>query len=295
MTLTWKLLLYSAFCALLGSFPAYAQDIKGGLMTGPLNAQPQPSMQPDLNLSQGDRPGTSVNLLTRFKLTEDEACLPWILSEIRGATVSVARLDVPGNARSEYNKACGDFKKQKLAEAEQHLRNAIDKYSDYAAAWVMLGEVLKAQQQEEKAQRACSRAEETDPSYLPPYLCLAELDAQGGKWDEIVNLTKIALGLNPVGDAYAYFYRSMAYFHLNQLPEAERDALEAEGINRGHQEAPVHYLLAQIYEAKKDIASASAELKEFLKINTDKQKSDEAKNYLAKLEGQASARQPAAQ
>jgi tetratricopeptide (TPR) repeat protein len=87
----------------------------------------------------------------------------------------------------------------------------------------------------------------------------------------------------------------MAYFHLNQLPEAERDALEAEGIDPGHRQAPVHYLLAQIYEAEKDIPSASAELKKFLKINTDKQKSEEARNYLARLEGQAATRQPGAQ
>ena len=219
-------------------------------------------------------------------MVEDEACLPWAISQIRGATVSVVRLQVPDKARSEFDKACGDFRKKKLADAEQHVRTAIEKYSSYVAAWVMLGQVLAAQQQGEKAHDACSRANTTDPTYLPPYICLAELDARSGQWDEILNITKTALGLNPVGDVYAYFYRSMAYFNLNQLPEAERNALQAEGIDGDHRDAAVHYLLAQIYEAKGDVGEAIAEVRQFLKVNQDKEKTDEAKQYLAKLEAQ---------
>jgi hypothetical protein len=43
-------------------------------------------------------------------------------------------------------------------------------------------------------------------------------------------------------------------------------------------------LLAQIYEAKGDVAAAIAEVRQFLKVNQDKQKVEEAKQYLAKLE-----------
>jgi len=222
--------------------------------------------------------------LPKPQMVEDESCLPWGISEIRGATVSVLRLQVPDKARGEFEKACGDFRKKKLAEAEQHVRSAIEKYSNYVAAWVMLGEVLSAQQQGDKAHDACSHANVADPTYLPPYICLAELDARSGNWDEILNVTKTALGLNPVGDVYAYFYRSMAYFNLNQLPEAEKSALQAEGVDQQHHDAPVHYLLAQIYEAKGDVAAAIAEVRQFLKVNQDKQKVEEAKQYLAKLE-----------
>jgi tetratricopeptide (TPR) repeat protein len=224
--------------------------------------------------------------LPKPQMVEDEACLPWGISQIRGATVSVVRLEVPDKARGEFEKACGDFKKKKLAEAEQHVRSAIEKYSNYVAAWVMLGQVLSAQQQADQAHEACSHANLTDPTYLPPYICLAELDARSGNWQEILNVTKMALGLNPVGDIYAHFYRSMAFFNLNQLQEAEKSALQAEGMDRDHHEAPVHYLLAQIYEAKGDVAAAIAEVRQFLKLNQDKQKTDEAKQYLAKLEGQ---------
>jgi len=48
---------------------------------------------------------------------------------MRGATVSAIRLGVPSKARSDYEKACGAFKKKKFTEAEQHVRVAIEKYS----------------------------------------------------------------------------------------------------------------------------------------------------------------------
>jgi tetratricopeptide (TPR) repeat protein len=232
-------------------------------------------------MQQGMTPETS---LPKAQIVEDETCLPWALAEMRGATVSVMRLQVPDKARSEYEKACSDFRKKKFAEAEEHIRGAIEKYSNYVAAWVMMGQVLEAEQQADKAHDACSHASTADPTYLPPYICLAELDAKSGHWDELLNVTNMALGLNPVGDVYAYFYRSMAFFNMNKLPEAERSALTAEGIDREHHQPSVHYLLAQIYEAKGDIASAAAELKQFLKFNQDKLRTDEAKHYLAKLE-----------
>lgn len=296
MVLNWKPLAFCSFAVVLAA-PIQAQRMGGGGVrsggnSNAASSSPNGPNSPSLFGSQPPQPAIMQPLintpLPKPQITEDEACLPWALSQIRGATVSLVRLEVPDKARSEFDKACGDFHKKKLADAEQHVRSAIDKYSNYVAAWVMLGEVLAAQQQGDKAHEACEHANTTDPTYLPPYICLAELDARSGKWDEILNVTKTALGLNPVGDLYAYFYRAMAFFNLNQLPEAEKSAIEAEGIDREHKEAPVHYLLAQIYEAKGDVGSAIAEVRQFLKLNQDKEKSEEAKQYLAKLQAQQS-------
>ena len=238
----------------------------------------QPNIQPGM-------PSTIPNAPTpRGEVVEDESCLPWAISAVRGATVSVIRLQVPQDARSQYDKACGDLKKKKFADAEGHVRNAIEKYSKYVAAWVMLGQVLEAQEKTDAARDACSQASSDDPTYLPPYLCLAEISLRTQRWDEILNITKMALGLNPVGDAYAYFYRATAYFHMNNLSEAERSAIQAVGIDTEHRDALLYLLLAHIDEAKGDTAGAAAQVRQFLKFNTDKQQSTEAKQYLAKLE-----------
>lgn len=224
--------------------------------------------------------------LPAAQVVEDEACLPWALSAVRGATVSVIRLGVPSKARSEYNKACGDFKKQKFADAEEHARSAIQKYSEYVAAWVMLGEVLEGSKEPDQARNACSQAESKDPKYLPAYLCLANIDANQSRWNDLMGVTQTAIGLDPVGDVYAYFYRSMALFNLNKLGEAEKAGTIASGLDTSNHQPAVHFLLAQIYAAEGDLASAKAEIKQFLKVNSDREESDAAKQYLAKLEAQ---------
>ncbi|HVB56225.1 MAG TPA: tetratricopeptide repeat protein [Candidatus Acidoferrales bacterium] len=249
--------------------------------------QPYPTLQPV-------EPNTMPSIIPEApslsaQMVEDEACLPWAVPIVRGATVDVIRLEVPSKARSEYNKACGQLKKRNFAEAETHVRDAIQKYPEYVAAWVMLGQVLQGLQLNDQATEACSHAGKTDPTYLPAYLCLADLDANEGHWNELLNVTKTALGLNPVSDVYAYFYRATALFKLDKLGEAEKEALLAAGMDRDHRQVAVHYLLAQIYGAKGDIASATAELHQFLKVNNDRQKSDEARQYLAKLVAQEKA------
>lgn len=292
MILAWKQVVFCSFAFVLAGSSIHAQRSRGirggGVLTpnGNGNNGPvfgQPPLQPNPTTIQPVIPNVPP---PKPRIVEDEACLPWSLSDIRGATVNVARLAVPNKARNEFEKACGDFKKKKFADAETHFRSAIEKYSNYVAAWVMLGQVLAAQQQVEKAHEACAQAEKADPSYLPPYLCLAELDVRSGQWEEILNVTKMAMGLNPVGDIYAYVYRAIALFNLNRLPEAEKTALQAEGIDTQRRDASVHYLLGQIYEAKGDLASAVAEVKQFLKMNSDKVREEEAKQYLAKLQGQ---------
>ena len=222
----------------------------------------------------------------KASVTEDETCLPWAISAVRGATVSVARLAVPSKARSDFDKACGDFKKKKFAEAEQHFRDAIEKYSDYSAAWVMLGQVLQEKGQAKEATDACSHALSLDATYLPPYLCLAELSTRGNLWDKVLDLSNRALALNPVADGYAYYYRAMAYFHLNNMQEAWTSAANAAGIEGDHHEPGLYFLLAQIYEAEGDAVNAVSQLKQFLKNTNDQEQRNQAQQYLAKLQAQ---------
>ncbi len=294
MVLNWKQVTFLAVAFSFAAGPVLAQRTGGGMRSGGGGAPsggnaPVFSGAPELGVQPMSQPGAMQpfgvdNSMPKNQIVEDENCLPWAISSIRGATVSVMRLQVPDKARSEYDKACSDFRKKKFAEAEEHIRGAIEKYSNYVAAWVMMGQVLEAEEQVDKAHEACSHASAADPTYLPPYICLAELDARSGHWDELLNVTDSALGLNPVGDVYAYFYRATAFFNTHRLAEAERSALTAEGMDRDHREPTIHYLLAHIYEAKGDIASATAEAKQYLKFNQDKLKADQAKQYLAKLQ-----------
>jgi hypothetical protein len=186
-------------------------------------------------------------------------------------TASVTSLQIPSKAQKEYEKACTALKSNKLLETEQHLRKATEIYPKYAAGWVMLGQILGTQQQMVKGRDACSRASTADPKYVPAYLCLAEIAGREQKWNEVLSLTSCALELDQVGDAYGYFFSAIAYFNLNQLPEAEVRALKAEEIDKEHREPLIRFLLAQIYQAKHDPANADSNLREYRKLVADSQ------------------------
>lgn len=221
-------------------------------------------------------------------MADDEKCFPWDLSQVRAATVNVSSFQVPSKARSEFEKACAASTKHKFDEAEQHARSAIDKFQNYSAAWVMLGVILDEQDKTQKAGNACSHAAAIDANYMPAYLCTAEFAVRRRDWEQALNTTEVALGLNTEGDTYAYYYRAVAYVHMNNLVEAKNSALRAMEFDANHVEPSIYFLLAQIYDRMGDNANAITKLHQFLKSHPDRQHQEEAEQYLAKLEMQAS-------
>ena len=103
----------------------------------------------------------------------------------------------------------------------------------------------------------------------------------------LLNLnTQLYLGLNPVGDDYAYYYQGVAYYQLGKFPEALKSAQAAVQIDSEHRLPDVYFLLAKIYDAEGDSTAAKTQLRQYLKFNGDRQGAAEAKQYLAKLESQ---------
>jgi len=239
----------------------------------------------------GGKPSVNVVRNSTFNTNptaDEETCFPWKLAAVRPTTVSITRLKVPPNARDEFEKACDTSNKNKFGEAEQHARSAIDKFRDYSAAWVMLGVILEEQHKTQEARHACSHAAAIDATYLPASLCAAEVSARNREWEQVLNAADLALDLKSEGDPYAYYYRAMAYLHMNNPVEAKKSALQAVEIDVNHDEPSFYLLLAQIYEREGDSANAIAQLQQFLKHPTDRQQEDAAKRFLAKLESQQS-------
>jgi tetratricopeptide (TPR) repeat protein len=242
-------------------------------------------------MQPGAQPNTEpgVTIPTTEPL-EDESCLPWDLPAVRGATVSAVRLGVPEKARSQYGKACGAFKKDMMAEAEQHARDAIQKYPNYPAAWVMLGQALQDQQRLSEAHDACSKPLTVDPTYLPPYLCLAGLLNGGKQWSDLLALSDRFRGLSPVGDMYASYYRGLALLHLHDLPEAQKSAWEAIAIDSEHHQPRLYFLLAQIYGKQGDVVDATLQIQQFVKFSSSRQDKDAARQFLSELQSQQNAK-----
>jgi len=215
----------------------------------------------------------------------DESCFMWPLTGIRSPTAGVASLEVPEQARKDFQHACRAASDKKLAKAGEHLRKALHEDAQYPAAWVLLGQVLKAQQKPEDARSSCSQALRVDPNYLPADLCLADLCAVEQRWEEMLRFANTAVALDPANDPRVYFYAAGGYFGLHRLPEAEKSALKAAEIDKTKREPRIHFLLAQIYEIERKPDAEAAQLQEYLKSATDPQEVAMVKKYLADLSG----------
>lgn len=218
------------------------------------------------------------------QLIDSEECNSWTESGVRSPTVSVARLAVPGKASGEFQRGCGAYRDKHLEKAEQHLRKAIDLYPSYPAAWVVLGQVLDAQHKRDDATQACSRATKIDPTYVAPYLCLAEFSATDANWKQVSSLSKRALALDPVNNPYSLYYTADAAFHLDDLAEAERNALAAVALDPWHHLPQLHLLLAQIYAAEGDSHAEAAQLQDYLKVAPNSGDAAGARDTLAQLQ-----------
>jgi tetratricopeptide (TPR) repeat protein len=229
-----------------------------------------------------DAPGPQPPNIT----DRDESCSLWTVAEVQGPTISAATLQVPGKARGEYRKGCSDLKGKKLENAENHLRKALQEYPRYAAAWVLLGQVLEAGNRIEEARGACSQASGVDSGYAPAYLCLADVAAQLHEWNQTLDMADRALALAPVHDVYGYFYSAIAQFHLSHLPAAERNALQTIEADHLHRVPQTHLLLAEIYGAKHDLHAAAVQLRAYLRVAPSSPDSADVRKSLAELEGQ---------
>src|ERR1700722_5100858 len=290
------------FVIVLSALPGRAQKStppsggSGGSRGAPGGGPPVRSAPPPLEpgTEPNSEPGvffpTTTQPIPKPIVTEDEACLPWTLSDVRGATVSAARLAVPAKARSQYEKACGAYKKKKFTEAEQHARDAIEQYSNYSAAWVMLGQVLQDEQKMQEAHDACSKPMSVDPTYLPPYLCLAGLLDRQKQWSDLLSLSDRFRGVNPSGDLYAYYYRGLALFQLRNFPGAQKSVLQALAIDTAHHQPGLNFLLAQIYGEQGDLVDAKLQIQQFQKFSNSKQDKDSAREYLSELQSRLNAK-----
>lgn len=216
----------------------------------------------------------------------DESCILWNITQSHAATVSAATLKIPGNAKGEYRKSCSELKDKKPASAEEHLRKALEEYPQYAAAWALLGQLLEAENKTSEARDACSQASTADTGYAPAYLCLADIAAQRKDWHLALDMADRSLSLVPQHNVYGSFYSAVAQFHLEQLPEAESDALKTIDADHSHRIPQAHLLLAEIYNARHDTRGVAYEFRAYLKAAPNAPDADAIRKSLADVEAQ---------
>ena len=214
------------------------------------------------------------------------ACFLPPLAGVHTPTVKVGALATQAKASPEYAKACRAIADKKFDLAEKQLRKAVQKFSEYSAMWVLLGQVQEKHDQLPTARESCLHASMVDPTFVPAYLCLADVAARSQDWNEVLKQSERALALDPATNAVSYMFNAGANFNLHHLSDAEKSGLRASQF-AGDDIDPrqLHYLLAEIYEAKGDLVNEMGQLREFLKV-ADGKEAEIVKQYLAKLNGE---------
>jgi tetratricopeptide (TPR) repeat protein len=219
--------------------------------------------------------------------------------KVEGATLSATPYKAPKDARKAYDKGLQAEKNGKLADAHKYFETAVELYPSSANAWFQFGTVLQKENQQDAARKAYTQATTIDTRFLPPYLALASMAYQAGKWTEVLDLTGHILDLDPLNRlavtsyildldpsnyADAYFYNAMANYKLNKIEEAEKSGLKAEHLDLLTHFPQVHLLLAEIFARKYDYAVAIAQIQTYLALAPHAKDTDRVREQLAKLE-----------
>lgn len=196
------------------------------------------------------------------------ACMHWPMNAvIVSAKDKKDKSDkVPKNARKEYDKGCAATRKKSADEAMKHLDLAVKADPSFAEAWVLLGQTQKESGKLADAEQSCTQGRQADPDYLPAYLCLADIAAHQQKWDQVADLTNHVIDAHPDKAPSAFYYNSLANFHLNQLDAAEKSGVTATEQGNDALKGQVYLLLAKIDEGKGDRAAEADHLGKFLKL-----------------------------
>jgi Tetratricopeptide repeat len=285
------LTLFCFYLLALGASSAFSRQASGTHPTPPA-PQPAPSPKPPPVFPSATNPwdqhqlidGNGNEVVSPPPAPRDSCFLP-PLSGLPRSTVAVADLQITPKAQKEKEDACAAMQSSKVAEAEAHLRKAVKQSPQYSSAWVVLGQLLEAQQKMNDASAACSQPLITDSNYLPAYLCLADISAHSDDWNKVLQLSSRAIEIDSTKDPVAYDYNAAAYFHLHNLPAAEKSARRALEIDKTNSDPRVHFIMAQIYEAKGDRKNEAAELREYLKYATDPNDVAIINGYLSQLDG----------
>jgi TolA-binding protein len=214
-------------------------------------------LQMQLNSDKTERPAKAANA---------NGCFLPPLTVIQIPTVGVASMQVASKARKDYSAACGELKHRRYDKAERRLRQAVNEQPKYAAAWVTLGQLLAARKDVDSGRRACSQAQSADPSYVPSYLCLADIATNSQNWDEVLDLSsrvlQIDIGKNPL----AYYYNAAAKLMLRRPQDAEKSARRGLELDDEHRIPKLHYLLGLALGQTNDYGGAAEQIRTYIRL-----------------------------
>jgi Tfp pilus assembly protein PilF len=207
------------------------------------------------------------------------------LSNPDGIPTSDNTRAAPAKARKAFDNAWKALDKDKpsYAEAAKELNTAIREYPSFAIAWNLIGRTRLALGDSAGARDAFHRSITADINYVEPYVHLATMEAQEGRWAETVKWTAEAQRLDPL-ITYVYYLDASANFQLGEIEAAEKSALTVQKSRDLEYYPLVHYILGAVDAHHGKFDAAAAKFRQFLETKPDAATADGVKQILAEWE-----------
>lgn len=209
----------------------------------------------------------------------------------QGPTVSVNAMTVPKDAHEAFEKGRKAGTDKKFDEAVAQLNKAVGIFPQYAAAWSLLGEIHRLQNQFEPARAEYAKAMAADPKFVSPYFGLAAMAVVENKWTDAAQLTDQLIQLNSTAYPLAYFFNAAANLNLGKLDAAELSARKFQQVDRTHTRPDIALLLANILTGKHQYAEAAQLYRDYLVLKPDAPNAEALKKEAQRLEGLSAAKQ----
>jgi Tfp pilus assembly protein PilF len=210
---------------------------------------------------------------------------------VEGSTISVTNMAVPKDARDAFEKARKAGTEKNFDEALKGLNKAVTVYPQYAAAWSLMGEIHRLQNQFDPAKKEYAQALAADPKFVSPYFGLAAMAVVEQKWTDAAQLTDQLIQLNAFAYPLAYFFNAAANLNLGKLDAAEQSARKFQEVDKAHTRPDIALLLANILTGKHQYAEAAQLYRDYLALKPDASNAEALKNEAQRLESLNSAKQ----
>ena len=208
-----------------------------------------------------------------------------------GPTVSVNTMIVPKEAREAFEKGRKAGSEKQFDEAVTQLNKAVGLYPQYAAAWSLMAEIHRLQNQFGPAKEEYAKALAADPKFVSPYFGLAAIAVIENRWSDAAQLTDQLIQLNSLAYPMAYFFNAAANLNLGKLDAAELSARKFQQVDRAHTRPDIALLLANILTGKHQYAEAAQLYRDYLSVKPNAPNAEALKKEAQRLESLSAAKQ----
>jgi Tfp pilus assembly protein PilF len=210
-----------------------------------------------------------------------------VLHRIGGRThtsVSAKDLQVPADARKEFEKGRDDYFKKKYEDADKHLAKAINIYPEYSSALDLRGREQRARRMDDEAEKSFLAAMAADEKFVAPYLHLAALHAAHGRWPEVIVMSDKVIELDADGYTEPYYFKATAHIMSKQISAAKANINKVLQMDKDHRFPRAELMMGNILRSEGNDQEALVHMKNYLKLEPNGPDAAKIQEYLAKVE-----------